>query len=339
MASVVSNFNQSPEKVLIDLINAENGTNFGVGDLMFGFPAVLSEDPDHNTRVLLDPTKASQRAGWVYVNYNRVSLEDIKGSNPSSFFLVPTTTMMHQLLARLSAKWNARFGVRDLVNQEFPDLPDLNPVTVTFTAGVDSLVYSGSSDITVQPALLISGTVLNATLDGIPLVSTDPNETAHMKLVSLLNEANPMAGYEFRTDNVEFTNPTPATGSGYNTQANAVGVENTEYYGTVPVRYYRVDLSAVTEYLGFTSEAPFTQNQIAQLFNEELQSFLRGDDLNAIAFPTVENGVVKNITITAKSTSLGWVGTKAIQIVTGIPDMHDALNVYLNQTYPGYFDS
>lgn len=337
MATVLSNLKQTPEKILTDLINAENNTNFTTGDLSFGFPAVLTGDPDSDTTVMLDPTAASRKAGWVFVNYNRINFNELAAIGARSFFIHPNLTRLRHLVSKWDAKWNVSLINRDFIDKPIPILSSTTSVDVVLEAGSDSLVYNGAVTLALLPAVALGGQVGQTLLSGLNLTSADPIETADAKILLLMGTANPGAAYAFDATNIALSNHQVSIGAGYNTQITATGINDSGYYGEVTLRYNRIDLTGITNYLGVITEEPMTMEKIAQAFRSAFTSFLRADDLVTIIFNPVENGVVKNVTFTALSTSRGWIGARTMQYVTGIPTTHDPLDVFLNTTYPSYY--
>jgi hypothetical protein len=95
-----------------------------------------------------------------------------------------------------------------------------------------------------------------------------------------------------------------------------------------------VVVDSTPETLGLVSEEPFTPQSLVDAINAELGTFLRLFDLETIVIPEMETGIITPITLTARSTSLGWRGTGTVEVATGIPFNAQLFHTLINTALP-----
>jgi hypothetical protein len=168
MATHVSDFTKQPEEILVDLINADNGTAFSVTQLYFGLPRVLPVGENRNTTLDIFANEGSGYAGAVNVRYNRVSLSVVPG-NRSRNFDVGNALSLRDLVARINERYGIRLTQRDYVNVAIPVMQPGERTAITLQAGADSLVYQGNTVLTlvsdIGNAIYLNSVVTDTELD------------------------------------------------------------------------------------------------------------------------------------------------------------------------------
>lgn len=332
--TTASDFTKPSKEIVVDLINADNSTSYTAGDLSFGYPQPIT-DPQRNTEIQLTPTAQAHRVGWVKVRYNRIDLAEVPGTRSVTFFVATSYTHAHDLVARINSRYHIRLSSVDFVDLPLPAFDE--QADFTLTAGADSPVFIGDVTLDLHRAIQIVSQFTDAHIGALSAFASSPSVTIVDKLVELLNAAIPNAFYDFSVENIAFSNPTTDVVSDADTRATVTALPEFEYLGTAAVHYYRVDLSQISTYMGFSQEAPFTAQQVVDAFNTAIGSYLKITDLQTLTIPAMDTGVVTNFALPAVPASLGWIGSKQVQLVTGIPASSDDFDHGLNVTWPSYF--
>lgn len=164
-----------PVEVIVDLINATNGTSFTSSMLTFDPPVVNADGK--NTSVTVRAANGSGYKGFVVSLYNRLHLtNDIATpfqaawpSRPLEFLLGDATT-----IADLVPELNQLLGINltpdDFVDGPLPEFTgaanESHPVQVV--AKADSLCYTGSVTFTLKAEEIELSTVITQlTLNGL----------------------------------------------------------------------------------------------------------------------------------------------------------------------------
>lgn len=82
----ISDLTKPKYEVLIELINADNDTNYSVDDLMFDHP-VMTGDADRNTSISITGVNPPYVVGDVTVRYNRPDIQSLPGASRLAFFI------------------------------------------------------------------------------------------------------------------------------------------------------------------------------------------------------------------------------------------------------------
>lgn len=135
MAELVIDYTEESEQVLIDLINHYNTTQFTTGQLLFGMPAVNSDDPDHNTSLIVYAKKYSGYKGQITMKYQRLDINQQVGADESTVFQRGTATMLSELIGAV----NTQLGIK-LDTDDFLDAPLNIPSDSTVTTFQQDLV-------------------------------------------------------------------------------------------------------------------------------------------------------------------------------------------------------
>jgi len=159
-------------------------------------------------------------------------------------------------------------------------------------------------------------------------------ESSYDKLINLLNASNPNP-VKFDSSNVSFSDPTPDTGTGWNTKITVNTVPNPKYKGSVDVFYRRIHLSDIGSDVWLFSEEQFTIETIVSILNTAKDTFLLATDMDAIAIPVMRVGDIRTVVLAANPKSLGWVGDVSVSLIIGFPGIASRLHSLMNTTLPG----
>lgn len=136
------------------------------------------------------------------------------------------------------------------------------------------------------------------------------------KLRQLLNDTN-LPPKEFTERNLRMDLPVADAGEGYNTRLGLEGIPGRGYYGTDDVFYRRIDLSTINRQTPVRTTTPLTDQVVLDLFNSVTALFLTLDDVEPFTPPTLNDGESGEVTIVAKDTSLGFIGSAVIPLEYG----------------------
>jgi len=157
MVRIVTNFTKLPDEILIDMINADNGTQFKVGDLAFGIPSPIQGNVKRNTALEVYAGVESQFAGSVKINYNRLPLDyKIQGDLE---FAVDDARRTRDLVPAINRRFGINLTPDDYVDEEFSAPAFGEVVELSLTATHESLVWIGS----------VTLSLINDVSEGIPL--------------------------------------------------------------------------------------------------------------------------------------------------------------------------
>lgn len=163
----------------------------------------------------------------------------------------------------------------------------------------------------------------------------------------LINEANPGLPFLVSPSNVKLGVPsivTPGVGTFQDTQIALTGKVNSPFIGTVPVKYRRISLTKLftgvqVEIHKYSPRLPggagtlmFTVYELLADINNKFGLSLTQDDVNDVNItrPTNQNSDGKyerTVTVTTKTTSLGFVGSFALRWVEAAQDIDTMITV------------
>jgi hypothetical protein len=136
------------------------------------------------------------------------------------------------------------------------------------------------------------------------------------KLRQLLNDEQ-LPPKLFTERNLIMRIPETDTGEGWNTKLELEGIPGRGYYGTDEVFYKRIPLNLLERPTPLRSVDPLTKQLVVDLFNASAGAWLVLDDLEDFTPPELADGESGQVTITAKSTSLGFIGSAVINLEYG----------------------
>lgn len=171
-------FNKPANVLVLDLINAVNvdpvtqqPLALAPGEVVFGTPAVVANEPEWNTQVLCTAANDSKYVGSVTLLYDRLDIS-VLFRNIKVNLDVQGATTTTDLLNRFNARYGLGVQPADIVPSAVPPLTAENPsVNATITFADSCLVYFGSLVLTVGPDAAVGerlNTVVTQTLlDGL----------------------------------------------------------------------------------------------------------------------------------------------------------------------------
>ena len=173
MAAHVSNFKQTNEKIILDLLNEQNGASLPEGAVLFGTPAEVVEG-EIATTLEVTAAEGSGYKGSVNVGYNRVPLSFMNTSEPNLVLETEAVTA-HGLIGALNTAFGIQLTVDDLVDSALPAVEPNVEVNATISATATSLVWHGPVTLKITAPLVELSTVLTVTdLDGLYPPAAEP---------------------------------------------------------------------------------------------------------------------------------------------------------------------
>lgn len=175
---------KSPQQIIVDKINEENGTKLTVHQLLFGIPKQI--DGDHNTVVKVTAKPFTGIVGTVELRYNRIDLGSIINPGTVNIVLrqsdvnIPVSNEYIKL-SDIVGLINDQFGI-NITHLDYIDMgivkPDVSKKeTVAFNriyAAEESLIYRGYGDISITYGVgfydvALNQVILHPYLDGFVL--------------------------------------------------------------------------------------------------------------------------------------------------------------------------
>lgn len=151
------------------------------------------------------------------------------------------------------------------------------------------------------------------------------------KLLALINADNPRPLSPLTFADVTFSPAVIATGGPKNTKVKVSAIPGSGYKGSVNVYYDRLDMSVLGPF-SFTSETPFTFEEILQMVNEATGQDFVLDDIAEIDCSWMEIGDISLTRLEATDQSLEWMGQTELNLLYGLPGNTDVLHYLLNHT-------
>lgn len=143
-------------------------------------------------------------------------------------------------------------------------------------------------------------------------------ESGEAKLLELLNQTfTPQKALTEK--NVKFNTLVDDAGEGYNTGITIVGNPGKGYYGSVSLKYRRVDLSIIGSNVELRKEGKFTVQDICDALNSSQNTFIGPNDLTEGVIPDLAPGDSVQYTLVANPASMGWTGSQEITLRYGKP--------------------
>ena len=168
------NYTLPPEQLVIDLINNDNGTQFKVGQIIFGIPRLVY-NCRHNTSVKVTASKESYWSGSTILHYNRIDIDDV-AHGKSKEFEITTETKLSDLMPAINSRYHLKLNdtdyidvplplFRNIPNEEYPVILEVSDVSLVF---IEKLILKVSK----AGQLILSIVLKNTILDG--LIYTKP---------------------------------------------------------------------------------------------------------------------------------------------------------------------
>jgi hypothetical protein len=160
LAETNQNLAQPAPKILIDLINAANGTEFTLGDMSFGAP-IAGTVEDLNTDVTATANGTTTWSGSALLHYNRLDLNVLFGATGLTVQLQPGWTTTIDILPAINAAYGLMLTSDDIASAALATGGDQ-----VITAKATSLIYFGTYTLQLKAvplALAITGNAPDVT--------------------------------------------------------------------------------------------------------------------------------------------------------------------------------
>lgn len=144
----MTDYTKSPRDIVVDLINADNGTHLVAADLAFGVPvATLQPGAERNTKLPITGLVARGYKSTVEVKYNRVDIDSVPQGRSREFPFDQIVTVQDLVVAI-----NAAYQI-NLTAEDFElDTPPAAGLSGTLRMKPGSLVYFGTLDYQMSAA-------------------------------------------------------------------------------------------------------------------------------------------------------------------------------------------
>jgi hypothetical protein len=154
-------YTKKPEQLVIDIINADNGTNIKENQLSFGIPELSNNI--HNSRVVVSAKANSGLVGSTVVSYNRIDISKIPKDKPTVFH-ISSELDITDLVPIIDSRYSLKLTPADYVNTLLPVLDTLSG-SVDLVAADTSLVFINKLTLTLEK----QGTTLSAAINNVIL--------------------------------------------------------------------------------------------------------------------------------------------------------------------------
>jgi hypothetical protein len=156
------------------------------------------------------------------------------------------------------------------------------------------------------------------------------------RILQMVSERNHPT-YPLTQDRVTVGAPLVEQASEYNTRATmrARGTAS-GYTGQVDLFYTRVSMTALGV-VNVWQEAPFTVNDLMSKINIAKNAQMTADDVTNVTIPPIATGEITPVMLSAKDTSLVWLGNTQVNVLYGIPASAPDLFDFLDNHAAGLF--
>ena len=144
-------------------------------------------------------------------------------------------------------------------------------------------------------------------------MAVPPVPSATSKIIEELNILN-VPPKTFTEMNVSLIDLEVVDTETANTKLTVKSVPGRGYYNEVDIYYKRLVLGDIIQDADVRSEEVFTQESIVSLINGAFGLFLTVDDFVPFTPPNPANGEADTLTLTARATSRGFIGSAVINI-------------------------
>lgn len=288
------------KSVLLKELNTLNGRNYTLSDV--DIRRVSTVGHSEITALSSGTLPASGRATFTH---RAVGLDELGAVWPGSITILRTPTLL-EALTRISQQLGIAFDSVDLVDVTIPSVGGL----VTLTAAPTSLVYKGSTQITVETSTVQTQQIYPLT----DLTRTKP--WSPTELVTAFGVRNNRA--DIQPNGYTVGVPVPITGA-YNTEVPLTARMEYGYVGNTSVRYNRTDLTTLGTQVAIWNQAwTGTTYQFLQKFLPELAAVLTANDIvnTAVTF----NGTTGiPVPVQSAPNALNALGDLTVNLMVGNP--------------------
>jgi hypothetical protein len=177
---------KTPEQLVVDLINTDNGTSFNPGQLVFGAPTLNPVNSRRNSKVRITAADKSYFTGSTIINYNRIDFDAITYGKSRVFQInTATQTKISDLIPAIDERFSLRLTPNDYIDGPIPVIGNLpnEEDALDLVAAPQSLVFINKLTLQVERlgGLLLSSMFNSRILNGLNY--TVPLETCPVSTV------------------------------------------------------------------------------------------------------------------------------------------------------------
>lgn len=159
------NYELPPEELVVNLINADNGTDFCKDRLLFGLPVVV-RNAKHNTKITVNPSTKNHLSGSTTVRYNRIDISTV-AIGKSTLFQIDAETKLSDLIPAINLRYKLKLTTADYLDITLPvvlNVPN-DTATVDLVVPNTSLVFVNKLTLTIERAMDVAlGSVITSPL-------------------------------------------------------------------------------------------------------------------------------------------------------------------------------
>lgn len=156
----VIDYTQLPNQIILDLINADNGTAFTPSMLMFGLPTVMPDGSLRNTQLKASAIPESGLRGDATFYYNRIDINTRIADGVSKQFYIGTALTWKDLIPQINFRFGINLTIDDFIDGAL-NIPNDQTQDAVLQIAATSLVYLGQLTLSL----------IGASSSGIPLSS------------------------------------------------------------------------------------------------------------------------------------------------------------------------
>lgn len=148
------------------------------------------------------------------------------------------------------------------------------------------------------------------------------------RVLELVNEKNNVT-YPLTEESVTLVDMVVDSQSTHNTRVTMRSIPRQGYTGQVDLFYTRSNLSALGT-IELVQEPAFGYEDMLGAINRMKGSQVAPDDFTNTGLPQIDTGIITTLILSAKASSLGWIGNTQIKILIGIPDSAPSFDDFWN---------
>lgn len=288
------------KSVLLKELNTLNGQSYTLSDVDIRRLSSVEK----SLMVSLSTGKLVN-AGNMSFSHKAVGLEGLGEVWPGTIVILRTPTLL-EAITRISQQLGITFSSMDLVDTHIPDTGGV----ITLTAADTSLVFKGSTNITVEVTTIPTQSIY-------PL--TDLTRTAGWSSTELVTSFGVRNKRPDIQPNGYLPGPAKAITGQYNTEVPLTARADYGYVGDTAVQYNRTDLTALGTQVAIWNQAwTGTTYQFLQKFLPELAVLFTADDIvnSTVTF----NGTTSiPVPVQTKPGALNALGDLTVNLMVGNP--------------------
>lgn len=301
------------KSVLLKELNTLNGQSYTLTDVDIR----RLSDVEHAQMVSLTSGVLANAGNLAFV-HQAVGLEGLGSVWPGKIVILRTPTLL-EAITRISQQLGITFAATDLVDTYIPDTGGV----ITLTAAPTSLVFKGTTDITVEVTTIPTKQIYPAT------DLTRTKAWTGTELVTALGVRNKRP--DIQPSGFAVGSAKTITGT-YNTEVPLTARIEYGYVGDTAVQYNRTDLTALgTQATIWNQPWTGTTHQFLQRFLPELATLLNPEDIvnSTVTF----NGTTPiPIPVQTNPGALNAFGDLTVEMMVGDPNAYAKVRSMSGQT-------